>query len=484
MNLTKPSEYLYLSWSKVSGEGKSLRPAYLVADMRRLFPGIRTVDEDMRGLSEREITRSTGLRLTAEGIRDRRLGLDGQWKELYGWFAGDKKSSEDISRILRAGFLKKEYPRLGEKKAKELYPEPSRVSVTRLEAFSSCAYAHFLSYGLRLSDREEYEFKALDLGNIAHQSLERFSRKADRERISWPDMSEEKRNSLIEESVEESVADYGNTVLYSSARNEYMVERIKRLMRRSVWALTKQLEKGDFIPSGYELKFGSGKIDRVDICEDGECVYVKVTDYKTGMKNFDITAFYHGLQMQLPVYLNAALEEEKRKFRDKKLIPAGIFYYRIQDPVVARKDSEEEVEQSILRELRLDGLVNGDGEVLAHLERDLLGTSVLFPVGRNKDGSLSKNSRAISGETFGAVLEYAGKKESQIKKEMYSGEVSAAPYELGDATGCDYCAYRDICGFDSRIEGCGYRRLEKFSMEEAIEKMVKEGKQDERKLDR
>ena len=128
----------------------------------------------------------------------------------------------------------------------------------------------------------------------------------------WEDLPEELRDELNDESVEESVIDYGNTVLFSSARNEYMIARIKRLIRRSVWALTKQLEKGDFVPGGYEMKFGSGKIDRIDICEDDEGVYVKVTDYKTGMKSFDITALYHGLQMQLPVYLNAALAVEKR----------------------------------------------------------------------------------------------------------------------------------------------------------------------------
>ena len=474
MNLTKPSEYLYLSWSKVSGDGKSLRPAYLISDIRRLFPGLRTVDEEKRAMAETELTRKTGILKVAEGIRDRRSGVDGDWKELYTWFWRDDKSKETLEEILDAGFLRREYPELGPERAKQLYPDPDRVSVTRMEQFASCAYAHFLSYGLRLSDRAEYSFEAMDLGNIAHQSLERFSRKADREKMRWEDLPEELRDELIDESVEESVIDYGNTVLFSSARNEYMIARIKRLIRRSVWALTKQLEKGDFVPGGYEMKFGSGKIDRIDICEDDEGVYVKVTDYKTGMKSFDITALYHGLQMQLPVYLNAALAVEKRKYPDKEIIPAGIFYYRIQDPVVDRKESDEDVEKSILKELRLDGLVNGDEKVISHLERNLIGSSLLIPVGRNKDGTLSKNSRALPGDTFRAVLKYAQEKEKKICAEIRAGEVSAAPYEMGGDTGCDYCVYRDICGFDIRIEGCKYRRLEKYSMEEVIAKMMLE----------
>ncbi len=487
MNLTKPSEYLFLSWSKVSGDGKSLRPAYLISDIRRLFPDLRTIDEEKRNMQDSEITRKTGILKAAAGVRDRRLGVSDEWKELYTWLKRDGKSADAVEQILRAGFLKREYPMLDREKTEELYPERQRVSVTRLEQFASCAYAHFLSYGLRLSDREEYGFEAIDLGNIAHQSLERFSRKVDREHLKWVELSEEKRDELIEESVEESVIDYGNTVLFSSARNEYMIGRIKRMIRRSVWALTKQLAGGDFVPGGYELKFAGGKIDRIDLCTDEDCVYVKVTDYKTGMKSLDITALYHGLQMQLPVYLNAAIDVEKRKFPDKEVIPAGIFYYRIQDPIVDRKESDEEVEKSLLKELKLDGLVNGDETVLSHLEKDLQGASLLIPVGKNKDGSLSKHSHALPGETFEAVLDYAREKENRMKEEMYEGEAKAAPYELDGATGCDYCAYRDICGFDIRLDGCGYRRLEKYSMEDAVAKMLQNGKGepgDERKMDK
>lgn len=476
MNLTKPSEYLYLSWSKVSAEGRSIRPAGLVSDIRRIFPDLRVTDEEKRKITERELTRKTGILAVAEGVRDRRQGLGSEWKELYSWFCRDASEKEAVEWILRAGFLKREYPDLDPEQAEALYPDPDRISVTRMEQFAACAYAHFLSYGLRLSDREEYSFEPVDLGNIAHQSLERFSRKADREKLRWEEIPDEVKNGMIDESVDESVLDYGNTVLFSTARNEYMIQRIKRLIRRSVWALTKQLEKGDFVPGGYELKFGSGKIDRIDICEDGtdNCVYVKVTDYKTGMKSFDITALYHGLQMQLPVYMNAALETEKRRFPDKELIPAGIFYYRIQDPVVDRSDSDADVEKRILKELRLDGLINGERASVAHLERGLEGTSLLIPAGRNKDGSLSKNSRVLPGEYFRTVLSYAEQKEKQIRGDIRSGKTEAAPYQLKDATGCDYCPYRDICGFDLRIDGCRFRKLENYSMEEAVAKMKSE----------
>ena len=483
MNLTKPTESLSISWAKVSGDGKTLRPAYLVQDICRLFPDVSPCDEENRKFAEQEITRKTGILKVAEGLRERHAGISEEWKELYTWFLSDEKSRERIEAVLHAAFLQRDSGRLGAGRAEKLYPDRDRVSVTRLEQFASCAYAHFLAYGLRLAKREEYNFQALDLGNIAHQSLERFSRKADREGLKWTDMPDEKRKELIEESVEESVIDYGNTVLFSSARNEYMIQRIRRLISRSVWALTRQMEKGDFVPSGYEMKFGSGKIDRIDTCEDEEHVYVKVTDYKTGMKSFDITALYHGLQMQLPVYLNAALGVEKERHPGKEIVPAGIFYYKIQDPVVPEADSDEAVETNILKELRLDGIVNSDERVLSHLERDLLGSSVLFPFGRNKDGTLSRNSRALPGELFETVLEYAKDKEQSLKEEMYQGKVQADPYQLGEASGCDYCVYHDICGFDQRISGYSFKRLEKFSLEEAVDKMAEEVNGNERRVD-
>ena len=49
--------------------------------------------------------------------------------------------------------------------------------------------------------------------------------------------------------------------------------------------------------------------------------------------------------------------------------------------------------------------------------------------------------------------------------------MKAAPNELGGMTACDYCACRDIFGFDQRISGDEYRRLERYTTEEAVEKM-------------
>ena len=82
------------------------------------------------------------------------------------------------------------------------------------------------------------------------------------------------------------------------------------------------------MPEAYELRFFGGKIDRVDVCETEEQVYVKVMDYKTGSKAFDIVALYHGLQLQLMIYMDAAIEFQKKRHPEKEVVPAGVFLFQ------------------------------------------------------------------------------------------------------------------------------------------------------------
>ena len=230
---------------------------------------------------------------------------------------------------------------------------------------------------------------------------------------------------------------------------------------------------GDFRQTGTEVRFEGGVIDRIDTCEDENQVYVKVTDYKTGSKSFDITSFYYGLQLQLAVYMNAALELERKKHPNKEVIPAGIFYYQMKDPMVSKSDKEQ-AEEDLLKELRPDGLVNSDPDVLGHLDHTGAKSSLAAPFGRNKDGSVSKTSRAASKAEFGLLSSYTKRKTKQLKEEILKGNVKKEPYELGMNTGCDYCPYHSICGFDERIEGCGYRSLVSKKREEIFRLIAQE----------
>ena len=467
LNLTKPSEKLNIYYSKVSADGKSVRPSYLIQELQKLFPKLKVRDEE-RYLKEQELTENIGFDRMIREFVQKRHETDGAWCELYSWYKKNPKWQEKVERFLEAGYYRKPLDALTEEAAKRLYGEEFETSITRMERFAVCAFSHFLTYGLGLREREEYDFQAADLGNVCHRALERFSYKVEQETGDWLKLTEEQRNQYVEESVEEAIADYGNSILYSSSRNAYLIVRMKRMLEKTVWALTKQLAAGDFKPSAYEMRFANGKIDRVDTCEDGDCIYVKVIDYKTGSKSFDVTALYHGLQLQLMVYMDAALQLEQKKHPEKEILPAGVFYYRIQDPLIDRPKEGEE-QESILKELKPDGMISLEKEVLEHLDHCMVGESSVIPVKYNKNGSLSKSSKAASAQDFYLMMKYAVNKVEEIRQKILSGDVKVNPYRRGTETSCDYCSYRQICGFDTKMEGYRYREINAMSVDKVIQ---------------
>ena len=46
----------------------------------------------------------------------------------------------------------------------------------------------------------------------------------------------------------------------------------------------------------------------MDVFEDEDKIYVKIMDYKSGSTSFDLALLYHGLQLQLVVYMDAAFK--------------------------------------------------------------------------------------------------------------------------------------------------------------------------------
>lgn len=473
LSMTKPTEHLYLSYSRLGSDEKAVRPAYLIGDVKKLFPHMVIVDEDAIAFSQREMTLDGGIEYLTKGLLERKRGLSNEWKQLYSWYYHNPETRQRVAEIVKTSFFRKGKEQLSERIAKELYGETPRVSVTRLEKFASCAYAHFLAYGLHLREREIYEFQSVDLGIIAHGAIELYSRKLQHLGADWTEVADELKKELIEASVSESVVNYGNTVLYSNARNTYMVTRIKRLMNRTVWALTRQLERGDFKPSEQEFNFGAGKIDRIDICEDGDKVYVKVIDYKTGAKEFDLSELYYGLQMQLAVYMKQAMALEEERHPGKQVIPSGIFYYRIKDPIVEKAADLTVVEKQILAALQLDGIVNADRQNIEHLDKGLQGKSAVIPVSVKKDQSLGSASKVVTEEQFERIFAYTDHVLEQAKIDMLAGEADAVPTVYNGRSGCDYCSFKNICGFDPQL---GYARVEceKLSDEEALKRMKEE----------
>lgn len=497
LNMTKPSERLYLSFSKTDSQGGTLRASYLIGTMQKLFPAIviQDMDEVITRL-EGVVCENNGLDYLTYCLRQLKLGNEPEgFIELYHWYYQRENYTNVMKSLTDAAYFHNHESKISKAVAKALYGSVLENSVTRLEKYAACAFAHFLTYGLELKERREYHFQAMDMGNIFHQVLEMFAKQLMQSNYDWTSIPEEERDKLADSCVEECIIDYGNTVLYSSARNEYVIARIKRIVRRTLWALQKQMIKGKFNPSNYEVSFAMadnlesvnirlseeekiklrGRIDRMDIYEDSDHVYVKIIDYKSGSTSFDMVALYYGLQLQLVVYLNAAVEMEHKKKPDKQVVPAGILYYNISDPVVDREeaDNEERIRQRILEKLKMNGLVNSDSDIIRMMDMEMENKSSILPVAFNKDGSLSKYSSAASTKHFQALGRFVDQKIKELGSEILDGNIEIAPYETGSKTACDYCTFKGVCGFDLKSPGYEYRRLKQFSDEEVWEKIVK-----------
>lgn len=502
MNMTKPSQRLYLSYTRVNGEGKAARPAYLIAAVRKLFPGLEVERPHIREQQEQIQVWDDGLTVLAQQLREYAKGNPVEepfFFTLYRTYASDPFYGQRLNRLVETAFFRYEDSGLGQEVARALYGSILTSSVSRLEQYTSCAYSYFLQYGLSLKERETFGFEAVDMGTLFHGVLERFSGLLEENGSDWLSFSRELGERLIDEAVDAQTAVYGDNILFSSARYLYVVTRMKRILRRTVFTLQSQLQKGRFTPEHFEVSFSSlsdiesvnislsekekmrlmGRIDRIDTCREGDTVYVKVIDYKSGNKNMDIAAVYYGLQLQLVVYMNAAMEMIGRKEKGKQIVPAAMLYYHIADPMVKTQErlSEEALNEKIRESLRMKGVVNEREDVISRLDGEFGGRSQIIPVERKKDGSLGSRSAALSEEELRTVSDYVSLKIKKIGKQILQGEIEKKPYEYAGDTGCDYCVYKSVCGFNGRIPGYETKKLRSLTKEEALLKMQAEGEE-------
>lgn len=495
LNMTKPSERLYLSYAKVNSDGKGIRPSYLIDTVRKLFPQLAVEYPQNRSRLEQIEGRQEGARYLAEELREYADGTlrEEERQDFYLMYCAYEADPEGRDRLTAAAFRRYKESGLSRIVARALYGRQLENSVSRLETYAACACRHFLQYGLSLQEREEFGFEVSDMGNVYHAVLENFAGKLAESGRTWWDFDENFATQAIKEAVEGYAATYGETVLHSSARNEYAITRMSRILTRTVLTLQQHLKQGSFQPDDYELSFRfaedldsihvdlseeekmhlQGRIDRIDVSEDAEHVYVKVIDYKSGNKKFDLAALYYGLQLQLVVYMNAAMELESRKHPDKEIVPAALLYYHIDDPTIETpvELTQEQINEEILTKLRMNGVVNSDPAVVERLDRFLQDKSKVIPVEKKKDGSFSARSGILSREELHVVSAYVDTKIRQIGREILDGKIAANPYEKGNEEACTYCAYKKVCGFDGSIPGYEKRQLEDLDKQTLMQRM-------------
>lgn len=521
LNMTKPSDALYVTFSAIGSDGKAKRRSYLIGTLQKMFPKLAVREIEELHSEEDLMTPESALRFLMEGLQKKgeigesfrsqaevqnqtqeenrckecedetdRAEKKEQWKALANWYLSHEAYQKRMERLLEAAFFHHTEEPIGRAVTKALYGTVLENSVTRLERFAACAFSHYLRYGLQLKERELQQFASVDMGNIYHDALEYFAKRVENSEYTWFTLPADVQAEWVEESLSDAILGCGNAAAFEEPKSRYLLERVKTTLRRTVWALITQVQKGHFVPSDFEVSFSQaddleavnfslseqekmrlrGRIDRVDTYESENKVYVKIIDYKSGSTSFSLLNIYHGLQLQLVVYMNAALELTAKKHPDKEVEPAGIFYYHIQDPMVdgTGTESEEEIRQAVLEQLKLNGVVNEEREVYRAMDADFSGNSSVIPVGEKTDGSLKASAKTVSTKDFRTMSDYVNRTLVEAGREILNGAVDINPYQLDSQTGCDYCPYHTVCSFDARIPGFSYRKLEKIEGSEVI----------------
>jgi len=365
------------------------------------------------------------------------------------------------------------------------------LSVSELEAYASCAYAHYLDYRLQVKERMEYEVTMPDIGILFHKCLELYMKKCAHRNLSIATIEAKQRNKLVDECIKEILEQESYGIFLSSGRNRYLVVKLTRIIKRALWGIENQLKKSLFRPKDIEYNFDGkenqldtlvmeiapgirlflkGIIDRLDEYETENQLFISIIDYKSGNKTLDFGLIDSGVQLQLFVYLNVA-KEIKEHMSTKEVVPSGLYYYQIQDPFIKIEEDETlEGEAKLLRELRPKGLVLHDEKVVRMFDTSITGASSVIPVTMNKSG-ISSRSSTVTKEEMQAILNFVKKKSFYLGKQIYSGNIQINPYKYEQKSQCDFCKYRSICRFDPSNVGEHYHVILKIDKKDMINRM-------------
>ena len=208
------------------------------------------------------------------------------------------------------------------------------MSPTRLEAWATCPYRHFLGNVLNLSVWETPEdvltISPLERGSLVHAVLERFITEAmdagpPSPHEGWTPMQRERLREIAQEEFldAERMGVTGRRVLWEVAQEDILQDLERFLDDDEQYRAEEGMQPlhveyafgfdgppvAMALPGGGEVRF-RGFIDRVDVAPDG--LRAVVMDYKTGssrqyekMKDDPLMA---GKRLQLPVYALAVRE--------------------------------------------------------------------------------------------------------------------------------------------------------------------------------
>ena len=479
-----PKKQLLITFAQGSQDGAALRPASLVEDVRSLFPALTvTGGVTADGSGERPLSPQLALDGLAPRLRALADGaaqtLDPAWSNALRWLWQSPEWHERTRQVLNAAVAGRPDARLPNELTRKVFTQDT-VSISRLEKFASCPYQHYVDYGLKPVKRDAWAFEADDAGEFYHAALQGFAHAA-LNHPGWPELPEEEIDALMDEVLAPLTAAWQDGPLTDTPAAKLLGEKHIRTVKRAAWLFTRHAKASRFRTVGEEVEFGTedglppvvltlkdgrrialrGKIDRVDRWDGDDGAYLRVIDYKSARKEIDPTRLYHGLQLQLMLYLQAAAQGLKGN-------AAGAFYFRVNDPLVEAEDVKAAAEAAIAKTLQLKGVVLSEVDVVEAMDAEGTAIGPIF----NKNGTVKDKANAYSREEMQLLLEHTRQTAADLADGIRAGDISVSPAETKGWNACQWCEYSAVCGFDPAMPHCTKRVLPQLTRQDLLDRMA------------
>lgn len=503
--LTIGQDFLTVTYPTADAEGKSLRPSMIIGRLKKLFPNLGEevsqsyLEKGSPGREDINSEREAFRQLIGEMRRQKEgLPVDAVWKEVYARFKASPGFRDRLATVEEGLRFTNSPAELKAEHMDELYGKNLTLTVSKLERYNQCPFAYFVRYGLRAEKRKEYIMDTPDMGILVHDVLDGFTKRLKADGLDWKDVTGSYTRRAVDELMERSLDEKENHILRSSKRYGHIAGKIRRIITSSVGVIQDQILRGDYEPLYSEIDFGpgatippvildideehsvslKGRIDRVDVLRDHDRNYIRIIDYKTGTKELTLNDIVHGLQMQLLVYLDVILRNAGKILKGQTL-PGAVLYFIVKRPIIENGAlmSDEMLEDKVLNELKLKGLILEDARIVRSMDRNMADISLVIPA-KIKDETVTGVGNVkdliINEEQFDELRDYVTETIRGVCTNLIRGDISITPVKQGDRTACQYCDYRSICQFDPSQKGNEYNRIRKLDNEEAW-LMISEG---------
>ncbi len=497
--LMKAKKLLVLSYASLDDAGKEIRPSAVLNEIRNLLPKLKrkapVADRRERVLTSKASSASVlirGLKMPEyfvsakeqqENQQDERRYMTELFRDLYAWFLNSDGNAAKLLSWEKNIYGEAFTPDLAKELVRLLYGDTPTASISKLEKYAACAYAHFLSYGLGIDERRVSRLRSPEIGTILHAAMEKFGRAMNQENgDAWTAFDDDQCDALMQVCAREAALENLPGYFEDGARNAYLLEKIISLACWSARVVVMQIKRGDFRPAFFEKRFfdhsGSvhltGIVDRCDVAVDDQQTMVRVVDYKSGPKKLELADVYYGLSMQLVVYLEEMIHTIRGAFDDRrKVIKAGMYYYHFNDQILKEEDDDgSTLIDKRMDKLKLEGLTNDNAAAIDMTDHMPGMKPAVAAIDRKRDGSFSARAQVADSDAFEALAYVTKKRMAEIGERWMRGDIKKDPFYLkknsSKRTACDYCKFKSICRFDEDLPGYDYHKLKPLTKSEDI----------------